>query len=42
VYFVIDWKCVADADVIAGCSVYLDLIWLSAFGKRQKEGAEVY
>jgi hypothetical protein len=39
--FVADWRFVTDADVNGGSSVYLELMWLSAFGKKQKEAVEV-
>jgi len=39
--FIIDWQFATDAHVNVGTSVYLMLTWLSAFGKRQQEAAEV-
>jgi hypothetical protein len=35
--FVIDWQFVIDGDVNVGLSVYLELMWLSAFGRKSNK-----
>jgi hypothetical protein len=43
---IIDWQFVIDDDVTVGPSVYLELMWLSAFGEKAtrncKECAEIF
>jgi hypothetical protein len=39
--FVIDWQFLTNAGLNGGSSLCLDLMWLSAFGKKQQEAVEV-